>query len=297
MGNQIHSICELLRHPLRKSCPRAGLPIESRCDSRLRWTAVSAVLPTVQLTGAALFLSAFLIPSAFLFPEMLSAQSAAAPTAHATAKPATHASSTDRKRSTAHRRSAVHPVKAAVASAQTAPAAPPKLQWPIDQPPNPATVTWDSQGLSIEASNSSLDQILQEITVDTGVKLQGLNHDERIYGNYGPGPAREVLSKLLDGSGYNVLMIGGSGDQPPLQIILSPSVPASSEPANRAQASSNDDENQADDQPQQLPEPPQPMPSRSPFGPGAQRVPLEMQQQMQIRQQQIEQQQGNTPQR
>lgn len=283
MGNLIRPIRELLRRTLNS--PHGRWPTELRDHSGSRWM-------------AAFFAGAALLLWAFLSPKMLMAQDAATPPAgHAVQKPAAHTSATARSRTRRRRRLAEHPeAKAAAAQAP----APPKPNWPIDQPPNPPTVTWDSRGLSIEASNSSLDQILQEITMETGVKLQGLSHDERIFGNYGPGPAREVLSNLLDGSGYNVLMIGGSGDEPPQQIILSPSAPAGPQPANAAQSPKSDEESDADDQPQPLTEPVQPMPLRSPFGPGAQRVPLEMQQDMQIRQQQMEQQreqqQQNNPQ-
>ncbi len=52
-------------------------------------------------------------------------------------------------------------------------------------------------------------------------KLEGMDQDQRIFGTYGPGPARDVLSQLLDGSGYNVLMIGDRGQGTPRRIVLS----------------------------------------------------------------------------
>src|SRR6185437_12378146 len=140
--------------------------------------------------------------------------------------------------SASHRRTGQHSVQhsqketeaeaKAAQEAAAAPPAPPPPDWPVNHQPNPATVVWDSRGLEIQASNSSLGQILHDVATDTGAKLEGLgegrNSDQRIFGNYGPGPAREVISKLLDGSGYNVVMIGGTGDQPPQQIILSTSL-------------------------------------------------------------------------
>jgi hypothetical protein len=75
------------------------------------------------------------------------------------------------------------------------------------QPPNQARMTWDSSGLEIEASNSSLNQILHQVATVTGAKLEGLTQDQRVFGNYGPGQSSDVLLKLLDGSGYNVLMM------------------------------------------------------------------------------------------
>ena len=66
-------------------------------------------------------------------------------------------------------------------------------------------MTWEATGLRINASNSSLQQILNEVSVETGTKVEGLGADQRVYGEYGPGQARDVLSQLLQGSGYNVL--------------------------------------------------------------------------------------------
>src|ERR1700744_6572981 len=50
--------------------------------------------------------------------------------------------------------------------------------------PNQAKVSWGSRGLEIKASNSSLNEILQRISVDTGAKLEGLAQDQRVFGNY-----------------------------------------------------------------------------------------------------------------
>ena len=60
-------------------------------------------------------------------------------------------------------------------------------------------MVWDSQGLKIDASNSSLAQILKDVATATGARWQGLEQDQRIFGSYGPGPARDVLTQLLDG--------------------------------------------------------------------------------------------------
>lgn len=188
----------------------------------------------------------------------------------------------------AHKRVALHGAgpHAKPAAAHAVPAAPPKPNWPAEQPPNPAKVSWDSQGLAIEASNSSLEQILRDVATDTGVQLQGLNQDERIFGKYGPGPAREVLSRLLEGSGYNVLMIGGQGDEPPQQIILTKSAGASPQPASAPSANSDDDA----DEPQQPTQLEQPRPIRAPFNLPPDRSPQEVQQEMLQQQQQMEQQ-------
>lgn len=97
--------------------------------------------------------------------------------------------------------------------------------WPANQPPIPAIVRWDSRGLEIEASNSSLEQILHQVASETGVRWEGLTQDQRIFGSYGPGPGCDVLSKLLEGSGYNVLIIGSRDADAPLKIVLSTRLP------------------------------------------------------------------------
>ena len=93
------------------------------------------------------------------------------------------------------------------------------------QPLPQTRVTWDARGLEIEASNSSLNQILRQVAAYTGAKLEGLSRDQRIFGTYGPGPASDVLLNLLEGSGYNLVIVGGRNADPPLAIALSTRLP------------------------------------------------------------------------
>ena len=140
---------------------------------------------------------------------------------------------------------------------------------PADQPPNQARVSWDSRGLEIEASNSSLNQILHQVAADTGAKLEGLTQDQRVFGSYGPGPGSDVLLKLLDGSGYNVLMIGGRDTDAPLEIVLSARSPASPQTAANNQNRSNSEQLEPEPaNPNYSPEPPRPQPIQNPFGNG-----------------------------
>jgi hypothetical protein len=166
-----------------------------------------------------------------------------------------------------------------------------------------ASVTWDSQGLRIEATNSSLQQILNDVSAATGAKVEGLSSDERIFGAYGPGRARDVLSSLLHGSGYNVIMIGDQGQGAPRQIVLSSrhGAVAPSPSAAQGGADSGDDDaadNDVDEQPQA----PSPPPVRPGFAPGVaarspQQVMQEMQQQREMQQRQEIQQQQDSQQR
>jgi len=180
--------------------------------------------------------------------------------------------------------------------AQPAPAAvpQPKPNWPVDNQPTAAAVTWDSHGLLINATNSSLEQILHDVSLETGIKVEGMGADERIFGSYGPGPAYEVLAELLDGSGYNVLMIGEQGDGTPRRILLSARVAAGAQPANRnIPVASNEEESEPEPpEPPPQPEPPPPQPSQSSPAPGVPvRSPQQIMEQMKMRQQEIQQQQ------
>jgi len=151
-----------------------------------------------------------------------------------------------------------------------APSKPPEPEapdWPANEKPAQAAITWDSQGLRIEAANSSLQQIMKEVATLTGAKVEGLDSDERIFGGFGPGPAREVLSQLLQGSGYNVLMIGDQGEGTPREILLSArNASGGTQAANTTPPS--DEETEPEEQPQ-LPRPPM----RPSLGPGGLRGP------------------------
>ncbi len=189
------------------------------------------------------------------------------------------------------RPSAAHPkiVPAQVAPAPITPPPPAHPDWPVNDRPAQASVVWDSQGLRINAQNSSLQQILKDVSTVTGAKVEGLAADERIFGVYGPGQARDVLSQLLQGSSYNVMMIGDQGQGTPRQILLSARRTGDTQPAaNNSPASGSDDDNEAEEPPQPQAQPPAAI--RPGFAPGgAPRTPQQIMQEMQQRQQQIEQ--------
>ena len=158
-------------------------------------------------------------------------------------------------------------------------------------------MVWDSHGLRIVTSNSSLAQILKDVTAKTGATLEGMGKDERIFGTYGPGPALDVLSLLLDGSGYNVLMIGDQGQGTPRRIVLSARPAGTAQPpGNFNPGASNDEETESEPQPQPQPEPlPAPVHEGPPPGVPV-RTPQQILQEMQQRQQQQQQQQQQNPQ-
>jgi hypothetical protein len=138
--------------------------------------------------------------------------------------------------------------------------------WPANDKPVPARIVWDSHGLRIEAANASLSEILSEISTITGAHVDGFAKDARVYGQYGPAPARDVLSQLLEGTGYNVMMIGDLGQGAPRQIVLSARSAASAIPATHP-SQANDDDADVDEPAQPQPFPTQQQPLRAPFNP------------------------------
>jgi len=92
---------------------------------------------------------------------------------------------------------------------------------PAQLPPNHAQVTYTGGVLLVSASNSSLNQILREISRETGIKISGGVADERVFGQYGPDAPAQILSALLDGTGSNMLLVHGDGDTP-AELVLTP---------------------------------------------------------------------------
>ncbi len=179
-----------------------------------------------------------------------------------------------------------HQKPPAAAAVQAAPTPPPPPDWPINAQPKPASVTWSKDELSVDAANSSLQQILTDVASATGASVDGITKDERVFGSFGPAPAREVIAQLLQGSSYNVLMVGDQGQGIPRHVILSErSTGKAPQGVTRSTPEQNDDdfapEPQYDPPPQaQQPPPPSqqqfPMPARpgfNPANPGAMTTP------------------------
>lgn len=205
-------------------------------------------------------------------------------TPHSTSHPIAHA-----RRKSAVTKTAAPPVQAQLAApVPIVPDTPPPPNWPANNKPVEATVVWDSRGLLVQASNSSLNQILNDISVKIGAKVEGIGADERIFGTYGPGPAREVLTQLLDGTGYNILMMGDQGAGTPRKIALSgrPNGPAPPRGNNPA-FNDNSQDNDQDAEPRPF-EPNPVMPPTPGMTPGMPRTPQQMQQLMEERQRQMQ---------
>lgn len=147
----------------------------------------------------------------------------------------------------------------------------------LNQPARKASVTLDANGLFIRADNSNLSQILTAISSTSGMKVEGLGRDERIYGNYGPGEPHEVLNSLLYGSGYNILMVGSTTIGAPRQLILTARAGQTvSSAAPQTTSSSEDDDEGTPYQDPDAPQPVQPVvqtPAAAPAAPPANNAP------------------------
>jgi len=93
---------------------------------------------------------------------------------------------------------------------------------PLDQVPAVAPVVKYKDGeLSIEAHNSTLADVLKAVRQQTGAELEiPSNATERVVADLGPGPARQVLADLLNGTHFNYVMVGSSTDPSAVQSIF-----------------------------------------------------------------------------
>jgi len=185
---------------------------------------------------------------------------------------------------------------AAPSNPAPSPGLPPSL---LDQPPQPAQVDLSAGKLTIHADNSSLTAILHQVSTSAGMTVDGLNKDQRIFGTYGPGDPREILSSLLEGTGYNVMMIGSTSDGTPSQLTLS--ARGAARPAGQSAPMPNviRQNQEEDEEPTttQYDDPPAPPPSPQPGAPnGGIRTPQQMLQELQQMRQQQQQQQQQQPQ-
>jgi hypothetical protein len=164
-----------------------------------------------------------------------------------------------------------------VASPQPAqPAAPQQPQGPsgvapslLQQPAKEAQIVFAGDTLSIHADNSSLAAILRGFAGKSGMQVEGLGSDERVFGSFGPGTPRDVLADLLNGTAYNLVLIGDLSNGAPRELILTPTTRVGGAAAPAAAAEINTDESVSADQetadaPPDVPPPTPPPPGAAP---------------------------------
>jgi hypothetical protein len=190
------------------------------------------------------------------------------------------------------------PVSPAPMMPAAAPFAPAKAPSLLDKPAEPAKIDLSAGHLSIQAQNSSLTEILHQVTAASGMTVEGLATDQRVFGSYGPGDPEDVLMALLHGFDYNVVMLGRTESGAPKDLTLSPrGAPMAYSGSNR-QAQTQEEDNDDDQQSQPVQDtPPPPAPATpNPGPPNGVRTPQQMLQEMQqLRQQQQQQQPQQQP--
>lgn len=120
-------------------------------------------------------------------------------------------------------------------------------------------VTFRNGLLTIKSSKASLAEILGAVQQRTGadVTLSPGAEQEKVAADIGPAPAPEVLTRLLNGSKFNYLILSAANDPHVLdKVILSPKAEGAITPLP-PMANNNDD--MSDDGP---PPPPLPVPQR-----------------------------------
>jgi hypothetical protein len=170
----------------------------------------------------------------------------------------------------------------------------------LQQPAQEARILFAGDSLSIHADNASLISILRQFASKSGMQLDGMSGDERVFGSFGPGAPRDVLADLLNGTPYNVMMVGDLSNGAPRQLILSPSSHGETAPIPSATPQSNPDDASNDQESADTPPPPPDLPQQPsnnpPPTPGV-RTPQQLFEQLQrMRQAQQQQQQQLGPQ-
>lgn len=172
----------------------------------------------------------------------------------------------------------------------------------------PPQVTYQNNQLTINAPNSTLADILRAVRKLTGAEIEVPAAPERVVTHLGPGPAREVVAELLNGSRFNYVLLGSPDNAAALtRVVLvaktgspeGPNAPPSDpsmgqqainqpqpEAAQEAEADSSDD-NSADDNSDQTAAEEQQQPQEQ----NGIKTPQQMLQEMQQRQMQMQQQQ------
>ena len=196
------------------------------------------------------------------------------------------------------------PAPAVPAAPAAQPAAPPHPSAPqssevapslLQQPARDAQIVFADGNLSIHADNSSLAAILRQVASNSGMKIEGLGGDERVFGNFGPGAPRDVLADLLVGTAYNQVLLGDLSNGAPRELILSPATRGGAPAASPApQANANADDGNNEPEAAEAPPPPTPeAPAGSAQPPPGVRTPQQLFEQLQ--QMRAAQQRGQQP--
>jgi hypothetical protein len=172
---------------------------------------------------------------------------------------------------------------------------------PLDSmAPVPPQVRYENAQLTIVAPNSTLADILRAVRKQTGAEIDVPTAPERVVTHLGPGPAREVVAELLNGSRFNYVLLGSPGNNEGLTRVLlvartdgppsAPQLPNVAQAQPEPEVNAVEETDPAADEAAAEAEQPAPPPATAAEQPGA-KSPQEMLQEMQQRQLQLQQQQ------
>jgi hypothetical protein len=187
---------------------------------------------------------------------------------------------------------------------------------PSAQPPVPPTVTFQNGLLAITAENSTLAAILSAVRARTGaaVDIPAGTAMERVAAHVGPAPPRDALAALLNGSGFDYVMVGSVENPQGIQRLIltphqnraaaQPAGPTGANPSVQTSLPPPDEEDNDEAPPPEPPQPAAPQPPQPqqqgvqqpgvPNGQNQVKTPQELLQELQrLQQQQQQQQQQN----
>ena len=136
---------------------------------------------------------------------------------------------------------------------------------PVTAPQPKVEVTFHNGQLGIRANKATLSEVLMAVQQRTGadVLFSGGADQEQVVADLAPGPAAEVIARLLNGSRFNFLILNSAKDPNGLdRIILSPrgeaGAPAIAPMPNQNFANSGGDDTVEHDSPENAEVPQQP---------------------------------------
>jgi len=94
-------------------------------------------------------------------------------------------------------------------------------QVPLDAiKPVAPQVSFQAGQLTIVAANSTLGDILRAVRKQTGAEIEIPEAQDRVVTHLGPGPARDVVAELLNGSRFNYVLVGSPADAAVLTKVV-----------------------------------------------------------------------------
>ena len=113
------------------------------------------------------------------------------------------------------------PVKQVQPTPEPVPAPPPPPSTLEQMPTSAPQVSFHNDQLMIVAHNSTLGDVLRAVRNQTGAAVEiPANATERVVGRFGPGPARDVLAVLLNGSHFNYVMLGSAANPNGIERVI-----------------------------------------------------------------------------